>query len=331
MKKDQRSQNHHYVPKCYLKNFSADGKVSVLDVRKVINGIPHYVKALSPKAICTFEDYYKIPATASDSSNIYFQLNSLDELFVESTVLHNLEDKYGKILYPSLISKTEITMQEAIDISDFIIQLKLRNPYWFEQQQKKKDDMIDKAINNIYQDNFVLNPRFANIPTSIKEIVADHVKQGAINNPNFSKMMQLFSLINRASSNEKRNQEIRQSIIDCEWKLLTAPKNGLKFITSDNPGFAIGNDNLIYNTKFTEGFLFYFPVSPKHCLAISDANLDLSFSKGQTEKSIKHLNIDDKMVLHINDRAIQKINKLLIASDDWYLNQIRDLNTPSKK
>ena len=325
MSKEQKPKNHHFVPRCYLKNFSIDGKVSVLDVRKVTKGIPHFVKSMSPKAICTLEDYYTIQP---DNLNGQFKLDSYNDLFVESEVLGSLEDKYGKKLHQNLISLQEISLADAVDLSDFIIQLKLRNPYWLEQQGKKKDEMIDSAMEAIYNDKFEPNPRYEHIPDEIKRLVADYVAQDNKNSPNFSKMMQLFSLIQRASHVPNRDNILRRAIVDCEWKLFIAPKDGPKFITSDNPGFATASDNLNYNTKFKDGFVFFFPVSPDHCLVISDATFDNSFTDNETSKSIQWVNVDQNMVIIINNKAIQMVNKLLIASNDWYLSQIADRNRP---
>ncbi|MES2873290.1 MAG: hypothetical protein V4708_06175 [Bacteroidota bacterium] len=35
-------------------------------------------------------------------------------------------------------------------------------------------------------------------------------------------------------------------------------------------------------------------------------------------------------VIEINNRSLQCVNKLLIASDDWYLSQIAVINNPNK-
>lgn len=323
---NQKAKNHHFVPRCYLKNFTSDGKLLVLDIRKITSGVKHFVKTLSPKSICTLEDYYTI---YPNDLNSQFKLEDHDKLFVETEVLGSLEYKYGKSLYCDLTSKTEIPLSDAIDLSDFIIQLKLRNPYWLEQQMKKKDEMIDSAMKAIYRDKLQSHSLFEHIPDEIKKLVADYVAKDNKSNPNFGKMMQLFSLIQRASETPQNNNKIRQAIIDCEWKLFIAPKNGPKFITSDNPGFATSSDNLNYNTKFTNGFIFFLPVSPDYCLVISDTTLDKSFTNNDLTKYIQRVNIDAKMVININNKAIQMVNKLLIASDDWYLSQIAEKNKPT--
>lgn len=41
------------------------------------------------------------------------------------------------------------------------------------------------------------------------------------------------------------------------------------------------------------------------------------------------MNVSSKGVIEVNDRSIQRINKLLIASNDWYLREIVKLNKPS--
>lgn len=321
----QQAKKHHFVPRCYLKNFVRDGKVCVLNVRKVTTGINHYVKAVSPKAICFLEDFYKIKP---NDLNLQFKLDAHDELFVESKILKNLEDRYAKTLFDNLINCDYLSLREASDMSDFIIQIKLRNPYWLSESMKTKDKTIDSAMKSLYDEKFHADERFAHLPMEIKRSVADYVKQQNKSNPDFTKMMQLYALIQRASDISESNSRVKKAIIDCEWKIFIAPDQGPKFITSDNPGFATAKDNLNYNTKFTDGFVFFFPLSPDYCLIIGDAALDHSLSRGHTVKKIQKIEVEAAIVIMINDKAIQRVNELLIASDDWYLSQIAARNRP---
>ncbi|HQT22884.1 MAG: hypothetical protein B7X86_06955 [Sphingobacteriales bacterium 17-39-43] len=244
MKNQQRTKKHHFVPECYLKNFIKEGCLFTLDVRKVQKGFNTLCKEGQPAMICYLEDYYKID---SGSLNNQFQLDGYENLFIETDVLTSLEGKYGE-LWNKITMKQELTMDEAVNMCDFIIQMKLRNPYWFEYTLKKyKEAWIDSAMNSIYREKFMTNPRFAHIPENIQKLICEYVRDDNKNDVTFSKKMQLFGLIQRYSENPERNS-----------------------------------------------------------------------------------NIEAKGVIEINNRSLQCVNKLLIASDDWYLSQIAVINNPNK-
>lgn len=327
MKNQQRTKKHHFVPECYLKNFIREKCLFTLDVRKVQKGYNTQCKESQPGMICYLEDYYKIE---SGSLNNQFQLNGYDDLFIETDVLTNLEGKYGD-LWNKITAKQELKLAEAVNMADFIIQMKLRNPYWFEHTVKKyKDEWIDSAIDSIYKEKFITDPRFAHIPEGIQKLVYDYVREDNKSDASFSKKMQLFGLIQRYSKDPERNIKFREAIINCQWTVLTAPPQGPYFITSDNPGFSTSNDELTYNTKFSEGFYFHFPLSPFHCLIIADYEFDNCYSESHLVKYMPTVNIGADEVIQVNNRAMQCVNKLLVASDDWYLSKIAVINNPKK-
>ncbi|HQS04242.1 MAG TPA: hypothetical protein PLT16_01230, partial [Daejeonella sp.] len=113
--------------------------------------------------------------------------------------------------------------------------------------KKYKEAWIDSAMNSIYREKFMTNPRFAHIPENIQKLICEYVRDDNKNDVTFSKKMQLFGLIQRYSENPERNS-----------------------------------------------------------------------------------NIEAKGVIEINNRSLQCVNKLLIASDDWYLSQIAVINNPNK-
>jgi hypothetical protein len=319
MKNIQNPKKHHFVPICYLKNFIQDGNLYTLDVEKLKNGIPHFVRRSKPAGICYIEDYYKIP---KDVHNPQFKLDGLDDFFVESKLLTILEERYSKQLYPKLATGKTMSQQDAVDLCDFILQLKLRNPFHFRSMEKKMPDTVKEVLEKIAARE--LPTRFAHIPQPILEMVIEYVKQDAINNPLFSKQMQLSRFVEEAKDPQKR-QRLRDALISAKWWLYEAPSNGPFFITSDNPGFAIGRDGLNYNTKFTDGFVFHFPISPRQCLVITDAGKETVLQDNNIW-TIEKFDIDSGAVIQINNRAIQQVNKLLIAADEDYLQQISLIN-----
>lgn len=317
-------KKHHFVPECYLKRFIADGKLVTLDIRKVQKGFNEYPRFNTPGKICYYEDYYTIDDTLRDGQ---FELNKHDDFFIEVKALKTLEEKYGD-LFEGIVNRKKLTHRELIDICDFIIQLKQRNPYWLHNVvEKNKDKWVDESLEKVYQKLLASDVPFKNFPREIIEGIFMNVSEKTKNHPTFSKQLQLFGLIQRYTDSSEFNQQYRSALTNCQWFLMTAPDGGPYFITTDNPGFSIGKDNLIYNTKFTDGFFFHLPLSPTHCLTISDEFKENCSDSTQT-KQITSGTVSKEVVIHTNDKSLNVLNKLIIASDRWYVDQIIRLNYP---
>lgn len=326
MGEKQQPKKHHYVPQCYLKNFTFDSRLYVLDVRKVQKGYRQLPTLRHTASICYFPNYYTIE---ENMGNNEFRLNAYDALFIERDVLSKLENKYGEI-FEKFSKDIALTLQDAIDFIDFIIQLKLRNPYWMKETlEKKKNFFIESAMDSLDLEKFIDNPRFQSIPKDLKKAIAETVKDKNKLNPTFSKQMQLSSLIQRNDNIENRNEKFRLALIDCKWMIYESPQDGPYFITSDNPGYSLKRDDgKTYNTNYSHPFMFFFPLSPKLCLVISDAQKDNSYTDKSSQKIFRKDVVTADQVIAINNSSMQCVTNLLIAVDTWYLSQIADLNKP---
>lgn len=326
MSNSHKPKKHHFVPECYLKNFKTGANLYTLDVRKVQKGYREKVKSNHPGKICYYEDYYKIKDEHVDSQ---FKLHEYEELFVETSVLKRLENKYSD-LQKKIEVEHELCISEAVEISDLIIQLKIRNPYWFEHilEPRKKEWIefaMDEIINEMQEEN-----RFSSIPQEAKKKLCDEFKESIMNDPNYAKKIQLYSLIERERSSDRNNKSYRAAMLKGKWVLLISPPLGPYFITTDNPGFSIReNDPKVYNTAFTAGYAYHFPLSPQFCLLITDFLDEPKLYSSKDKKSISTLKIDGNRVLQINNCSIQLINRLAIGSQEWYLEEIGKLNSPN--
>jgi hypothetical protein len=319
----QAPKKHHFVPECYLKRFIADGKLVTFDIRKVQKGYNEYPRFHTPGKICYYEDYYTINDTLRDGQ---LDLNH-DNFFIEVKALKTLEEKYGD-LFDGIVNRRKLRHQELVDICDFIIQLKQRNPYWLHNIiEKYKDEWVDQSLHKVYQKILTSDVPFKNLPREVIESVFANVREKTKNHPTFSKQLQLFGLIQRYTDNSEFNRQYRSALMNCQWFLMTAPEGGPYFITTDNPGFSIGRDNLIYNTKFTDGFFFHLPLSPSHCLIMSDEFKD-SYSQSAQAKQIIPGIVSKDIVTNTNNKSLKVLNKLIIAYDRWYVDQIIPLNKP---
>jgi hypothetical protein len=294
-----------------------------LDIKNVQKGYQEPIKKSHPNRICLEPDFYSIKPEFKGTT---FRLDEYDELFVESDVLHHLENEYGLILN-DLTSGDSIPIARAMKLSDFLIQMKLRNPYWLHDViEKNKDTWIETAVAQVYQEQNSKDSAFNWLPETIRLAAVQALKTANLDNKDFGKQMQLFGLIMRSSASESRNKKYRQALIDCSWELFTAPEEGPYFITTDNPGHGLKLDGLIYNTNFSDEFVYYFPLSYRHCFVINGFTRCGSYTNGLADKIIKHSVVTADNVIRINNNSMQRINYLLIAYDDWYLKKVRDLN-----
>lgn len=328
MDKKQEPKQHHYVPRVYLKNFCVEDRLYALDVSKVQKGYREAPKLRTTKQVCYFDDYYTITEAME---SLLFRLDMYDSLHVERKVFERLENNYGKIM-GCVFAEQSLDFQQALDLTDFILQLKLRNPYWMQHTlYKNKENFIDTAINNLIAGGLDDEGKYVDIPLGLRMAILEDFRKESKDTLNFSKQLQLFSLINRQQNNGRRNEEFRLAFMDCTWSIYHSPRQGPQFITSDNPGYSTKGDGLGYNTNFTAPFTFFLPLSPRHCLVVNDRSKDLAYSHGRSTKVIQHKQVVADQVIQINNGGLKTMNKMLIAADDWYLAQIAKLNNPNLK
>ncbi len=316
-----KPKKHHFVPECYLRKFIHKNELSVLDISKVKKGYKEYIRKKKPAQVCYEHEYYSISDTLRTDA---FGLNNFEELFIESILLRKIEERYNT-LFSKITRDTSIALKDAIDWSDFIIQMKIRNPYYQKNIKRNQDKWVEDSMRDIYK-QLPQEGRYLNVPEEIKKAMNDSIVDKYKADIDFSKKIQLSTIINRDSDNPLTNERFRQALINCQWYLLIAEKEPY-FITSDNPGFSVTDqDNLIYNTRFINHFSFYFPLSPNYCLLINDHNLDNSYKEQHMNKPIIKTTVSPSLIIWVNNKTIQLINKLLIASSDWYLSKVLEAN-----
>jgi|GEM_PF-1707593 len=317
-----KPRDQHFVPKCYLRNFITDKTLFTLDIRKVLLGYKISPKPDYPKRICYIKNYYTLPQEYNEAS---FNFDDYDKYIIEKEILNKLENRYSK-LFPKLISEDSILLNEAIELCDFIVQLKFRNPMFLMMSESAKEERIQKIGQDILINDLNKNPRWDCMPMELKIMVLRMVQNAVLQDSNWSKQMQLMGLIKRNPNvgNLRSNLLFRKAILNCKWTILGANEGENSFLTSDNPGFSLGADGLVYSSKFTGGFEFYFPLSPKYCLLISDKDLDHAFDNSHIDKKLEFKQLKNSEIERINENAIVNINKIIIASNITILNYFKE-------
>ncbi|WP_295123486.1 DUF4238 domain-containing protein [uncultured Chitinophaga sp.] len=318
--KDTKSEakRHHYVPKCYLKNFCSGDKLYYLNLENIQRkGFRSFAKKCHPRTICTEDYYYKIPS--EDVQMTSFSLNQWDSLFVENEVLQSTEREYGR-LFTLITSGQEISIDDANLFCDFLVQLKMRNPY---HAKTYTIETLENVMEILLTELDHPGAPFANMDKEIKKAVAKQMLDENREDPDLKKKLQLQSLIH-SYENINRRIKFRNALCKLRWHVLRAPENGTRYITSDNPGFVFLNDQTFYNLKLTgEGFLF-LPLSSTYCLAIDLTEQEIVDVAKVTSKRILHSSNSSKAVEYVNARSCQLINNVVISSDQALLNKLSE-------
>jgi len=329
MANPQNTKDQHVVPQAYLKAFIRDKELYVLNLENLRKGWNEFPRKKCPGGICYVEDYYTIKDHYHDH---HFGLDNRDSHFVEDEVLKSLEDRFPALLQ-IITTETQISMADAITMSDFITTINLRNPYWFEHVIKKNiRAWAEKLLRELVEQRKKQDERFSRLPDELYQWMIDSLLQSQDEDRDYARQFMLFSLIARYSDENDQNNRMREKVIDCSWQLFEAPVEGPYFVTTDNPGVAVElANNQKHSIKLDGGFALFFPLSYRYALVFTDQQKDYAFSKRYGLKQIYRVVANEEMITIINDTVIQVANKLLIASTSDYLVAIADKNKPSEK
>lgn len=311
MSEKSNPNNHHFVPKCYLKNFLNNNELTVLNVEnlkkyKNVNSNP---KSLNQ--ICYKYHYYKIE---NNPKSIY-DFSDIDPYFIENEIFsNNLENDYGKI-YREITTKKFISISDAKFIIKFLKSLMVRNPYWEKSKESRQEN-----TEAILRQSLIKSPCFFNLDDSKKKYILNYLKELVIKNPD---ELQYLSFIVRFNKFESYTSEkLMKAMLDCEWILLISENSKYKFNISDNPGFALLNDESVLNSNFELNTKYYLPLSPNYCLILNNHNHDYAYTNKADKKCIKRVIASEEEILNINLNSSVYINNLIIGYDKFNINEV---------
>jgi|GEM_PF-4982181 len=323
MKKD-----HHFVPKCYLKNFEIEdsGQLLVLDVVKIRNTTYNvFIETKTKSQICKADYFYLLPHNFEPR---FFNSNvlKLDPLYIEDVVFNYFENNYNKIFLPAITKNRMLTRKQAVEFGKFIIQLKIRNKYYRDVQIKKSLPGILESIKSSMISEPEFSSGFTSLTLASKKRVLTQMIRDVESTPEFTSNYQKSSLIDGFSND--RHAESLTALVDNEWVLLIATSDKAFFITTDNPGVTFyEKDDLTYNTRFLGKFIFVLPLTPRYCLLIEGSKKDNTIKRKQ-KKIIKTIKASELLISKVNHHSIQVTNQYLISNNEYYLDMVLNKNRP---
>lgn len=295
-------KKHHYVPQCYLNNFrSFENCLFTLNFKNLDN--KPKIKKRYPGGICYIPYYYSL------NGDLIFDSIKRPEFYIELKVNQYYENNLPNLLN-NLINQESISIEDATSISDFLIHLKVRNPYQnFLNENSKNIKIKEIAIKKYHSMRQAAVDR--GYPLELFHSIYQNVILGLKNNEKVIKGFQSESLIQKYEKPDENNKKFREAILSASWVLLENISKQEFFITSDNPGVAIDNFGTVHNTKFVNGFKFFLPLSPHHTLEISDTD---GMDKPTSAKNLKRKRIQSLTVSKINKLSSCVASKILISN-----------------
>jgi len=301
-----KKRAQHYVPQSYIKKFYDKDKCWVLDFEKLKNGYSDYLQSKTSAEICYGEYFYDID---KDFRNRNPEYAHLDTQHIENATLRRLENKYGAVFFPSITERFQLTHDECNAFVDFMIQMKIRNPYYRNNDLKNNATrLIGIAKQQIQHDSY-FHEKFKNIPNAIKDTLFKSLIMEKYDGVNFERNLQLSSLITR-EENINRSTILKDVIPKHPWILASTLFPNSFFLTTDNPGASVSprKPNIVFNTKFNEDFVYYFPLSPFYCFIIDGTRIDTDFFDDPSIKKIQPIFLDPFSVMKINNELFSLVS-----------------------
>ncbi len=159
---------HHYIPQCYLRNFSPDGR-SIWAYDKVKSDNNIYSSAIDN--ICFIDEFYSLP----DGRMNKYREERKNQLFIECDYFaNNIEPQYDYMLKKIISNKDKwidnpeqlaITKEEKSTFASNIAIQWFRTPYQRDTVKKLDENIIPQMI-NIFQHNLAIiqaNPEIAKL------------------------------------------------------------------------------------------------------------------------------------------------------------------------
>jgi hypothetical protein len=288
--------DQHFLPACYLDQFClTGGKLYRVDCSLLKLGKKPYPLEVTPKAICYGKDFY---ALTDDFKKVYPAFAAYDQNFLEEK-FHRYERGY-----PAIINKIKqgIPVLSAAEAELFLyslIDFKLRNNYLREKNEQLRRDVVNNVLGGIKA-------------SSLMEQVAGAMKAEILSDPEFGKHSHLATMMGRETAGSAVQDKFVRTMIRHKFKLMISYG---EFITSDNPGWTISQDNKVHNIKFDQDFHYLMPITPRHCLSVSYNDLDNDYIDEPSQKKLYAAYADAEMIAIINRLSIDHFSNYLFAAD----------------
>lgn len=308
--------DQHYVPKVYLKQFESTRKRLYTLSNSAHKNSPH-TKEVTRSQIGYLPDFY----TINDPSALT-RLGLTDKDAIEKDFNARVENQLEKLITKLLSPLRIISLKDAEEILMMFLSLKQRNPVFrkaFESPQFLAEE-FHKRFNEVLEhkttfEEILKNEGRMNFD-EFAEFGRNYIDRVA-HDPNTPQVMHAEGIIRHHQQEEEIIKEIANSLLGCDW-IIFQSTNQYPFITSDNPGFCLGNNEQVHNLHFAESSGFFFPLTPRYTLMIAAHFVD----QAGTVKQIHYRAADPDLVKMINRATFLVSYKRVVSNDENTLRQL---------
>lgn len=293
-------KKHHLVPECYLKEFSSSNS-KLLQIYDKIDMKQKPQK--TPAQVCYEIDAFRI---RNQDTLMFGKIE--DEYIVEKSFFKKIENNYPKIVakIKTTLGRTlNLNRQEAVDFLNLFLSIKKRSEN-FRKSMLDKKDIEYYLTKNIKE----MMPVIRQITEKLGqnedlENSIEIIKKNVLTNEE-----KLYDAYLMSIGNTKVLDKLIEFLMNFKWLVISAPVD-CQFITSDNPGFNYNELKGVSNFGgFGDDFNFIFPITPLHCLFISNAYLDKTFPDN---KALHFYEGAKDVVININTLTFQTAKKKIFA------------------
>ena len=259
--------DQHYVPKVYLKQFESGRKMLYTLHNTAHKNSPH-VKEVHRTQIGYHPDFYTI-----NNPHSLLRLGLTDKDAIENRFNKRVEDRFEKLITRLLSPLQMLSLEAAEEVLLILLSLKQRNPVFRRAFQNPQAilEAFDRRFNEVFEhrstfEEILKREGRMNFDEFIK-CGRNHIQQVA-HDPNTPQDIHTEGIVELHQNGDTAAKEIASALLGCEWFIFeTTPQ--CPFITSDNPGFCIDNNEQVHNLNFADTAGFIFPLTPRHILLIT--------------------------------------------------------------
>jgi hypothetical protein len=302
--------DQHFLPECYLKEFCDNGEFYKIDCSLLHLNKKPYPRKVTPAAICYDKDFCTL---TPEFKNLYTGYQDFDPLFLEEKFFL-YENKYPGIINKIKNGDSFLNIDDAKTFLYSCLDFKIRNNYFRDIHSDLRRNTLNDPTGII---KYKTDPEFQkvkdrfNISQGQAIDIIDGIRFNILNDDNFTKNSHIAALVARYTSNYSHHDVIISNLLYYKWKFILSNN---EFITSDNPGWSLDKNNQVHNTKFDKDFQFLMPITPRHCLAITDSELDLEYYNNPTKKKLYAGYQNKDIIDGINGLSINHFKKYLFST-----------------
>ena len=259
--------DQHYVPKVYLKQFESGRKMLYTLPNSAHKHSPR-VKEVSRSQIGYSPDFYTI-----NNAHSLWRLGLTDKDAIEKDFNARVENRFEKLITKLLSPLQILSLEDAEEVLLMLLSLKQRNPVF--RQAFQNPQTILNAFNRRFDEVLEYRSTFEEIlkregRMNFDEFIdygRNYIHQYA-HNSNTPQDIHTEGIVKLHQQGESVAKEVASALMGCEWFIFETTSR-CPFITSDNPGFCIDNNEQVHNLNFADTAGFIFPLTPKHILLIT--------------------------------------------------------------